>query len=227
MPIDGRELSWACPSEFGKGRFSKIHIRNGLDIWITDCCFEKEMVFSCLDHPDALIFSFYLSGHSISRLGPSKTDLTPTPGQQGIFFFPQPVGISRVQTRTQFRHIAIMVRPEQLGAYVEDDFDLLPLTLRKIVHGRSNDSFCQIRPITAPMISALEQILHCPYRGMTRRLYLESRAMALIAFQLDALTPDTGRESTGGILHPTDRRRMEQVRQMLIQDLENPLTSRP
>jgi AraC-like DNA-binding protein len=219
---DGREFCWACPEAFGKGRFLKIQVRSGLDIWITDCFFEKEMVFSCLDHSDVLVFSFYLSGHASSCLGYSKYRLAPSPGQQGIFYFPQPVGYSRVAAQTVFRHIAIMVRPDQLTSYLEDDLDLLPLSLQQIIQGRSDDPFCQIRDLTPPMISALQQIIYCPYHGMTRRLYLESRVMALLAFQLEALSADAGCGKATGILHPADRRRMEQVRQLLVSDLENP-----
>jgi transcriptional regulator GlxA family with amidase domain len=46
--------------------------------------------------------------------------------------------------------------------------------------------------------------------------------MALIAFQLEGLSPDAGRKKTPGILHPSDRRCIEEVRQLLVHDLENP-----
>lgn len=219
---DGREYCWTCPAEFGRGRFCKIRVRSGIDIWITDCRFDKEMVFSCLDHSAVLIFSFYLSGHAQSRLGRCKTRLAPTPGQQGIFYFPQPVGVSRVETQTTFRHVAIMIRPCQLISYLEDDLGVLPPGLRRIVQGHCDNPFCRVGEITPPMISALQQILNCPYSGMTRRLYLESRVMALIAFQLETLSHDACRKSVSGILHPADRRCIEKVRQVLVSDLENP-----
>ncbi len=229
--LEGRNICWICPAELGKGRLYKIHVRSGVDIWITNCCLQTGMVFSCVDHSAVVIFSFYLTGSARTHLGSYNTNLAPAQGQQGIFYFPQPVGSSRIEAHIDFQHVSIMVRPNHLAGYLKDDLNLLPQRLRQIVEGRSETPFCRIGEITPPMLSALQQILHCPYHGMTRRLYLESRIMALIAFQLEGLSPDINQGKDAGILHPTDRRRIEQARQMLVSDLENPpdlkaLTSR-
>ena len=42
-------------------------------------------------------------------------------------------------------------------------------------------------PMTPAMRSHIEQILSCPYRGKTRRTYLEDRALQLVDLRLDAI----------------------------------------
>ena len=44
--------------------------------------------------------------------------------------------------------------------------------------------FTHVRDITPAMRLALQQLIDCPYGGMTRKLFFESRALELIAHQL-------------------------------------------
>ncbi|VEP17253.1 Regulatory protein PchR (fragment) [Hyella patelloides LEGE 07179] len=71
------------------------------------------------------------------------------------------------------------------------------------------------------MHQVVQQILNCPYQGLTRRLYLESKAIELIALRLD---PSFDKKFPDGILklRSDDVDRLQHAKDILLKDLENP-----
>ncbi|MBD2078966.1 AraC family transcriptional regulator [Leptolyngbya sp. FACHB-17] len=108
-----------------------------------------------------------------------------------------------------------------LHRLVEDDFGLLPADLVKVLHQPSDQEFCQIGETKSVMRSILRQILECPYQGVTRRVYLEAKAIELIALRLATL---------GEALQPTPTLQLKSdeidriywARDILIEHLSNP-----
>jgi AraC-like DNA-binding protein len=71
------------------------------------------------------------------------------------------------------------------------------------------------------MRAPLEQIASCPYSGPVRRLYLESRALELIALHLDQLSPETPSRDVPGPLRADEKERTDFAKDLLVRDLEN------
>lgn len=70
-------------------------------------------------------------------------------------------------------------------------------------------------------MTALHQILKCPYQGVTQRLYLESKTLEVIALnlqQLKVIYQSTRKQ----ILSPDEIDRIYQARDILIQQMYNP-----
>ena len=75
--------------------------------------------------------------------------------------------------------------------------------------------------ISPAMIQVLQQILYCPYQGITQQLYLESKALELLALQFTCLEADV---STLKQL-PLKSRNLERVqyaREILVRNLNKP-----
>jgi AraC family transcriptional regulator, transcriptional activator of the genes for pyochelin and ferripyochelin receptors len=63
--------------------------------------------------------------------------------------------------------------------------------LRRLLEGDRFQRFHQpLGQTTAAMNQALQQILHAPYQGMTQQLYLESKAVELLALQFSQWTEE-------------------------------------
>jgi AraC-like DNA-binding protein len=76
------------------------------------------------------------------------------------------------------------MEPELFCSLMKEDFDRIPPSLRKFAD-RTGVKPCRIADIITPsMQTALHQILNCPYRGLTRQLFLEGKATELIAYKL-------------------------------------------
>lgn len=74
-----------------------------------------------------------------------------------------------------------------LQRLVEEDFGLLPIDLVQVVQEPSDREFWQMGKTTPEMQTTLRQILDCPYQGVTRKMYLEAKAIELIAMRLATL----------------------------------------
>ena len=75
--------------------------------------------------------------------------------------------------------------------------------------------------LTLAMNQVLRQILHCPYQGMTQQLYLECKALELLALQFACLEAETAKPRRSR-LKAKDLERVEYARELLQQQLDNP-----
>lgn len=71
-------------------------------------------------------------------------------------------------------------------------------------------------PITPPMEVILGEILSCPYRGTTRRRYLEHKALELVLLRLQAIAHPS--------MHKTDLNTIYQAASILRREIVNPPT---
>ncbi|MGD9211075.1 MAG: AraC family transcriptional regulator [Desulfobacteraceae bacterium] len=217
------ECCWNGSGNIGAFKFVKSQIRPGFDVWTSDYLFHKAIRFSLEDHPAAFSFSFCLFGKSIVRYGRQKQIIEITSGKQGVFYCPDPNGSCCLDLDMPLRQVEIVISPERLQSYFESDMRSIHPALRNILEKRQDERFCHIQVITPAMQIALQQLLNCPFVGMTRKLFFESRALELIAHQLHQISGDRCRPVTDGHrLHPNDRKRIESARDFLISNLENP-----
>ena len=217
------ECSWNGSGDIGSLRFTKTEIRSGFDIWISDCLLHQNIRFSLEDHPAAFSFSFCLSGKSSTRYGIPRRTIEISSGKQGVFYCPDPNGTSCMGADQPLHQVGIVISSERLRSYFETDLHAIHPVLRDILEQKRDDLFCHIQTITPAMGAALRQLLSCPFGGMTRKLFFESRALELIAHQLHQMSDARPLPSTSGQrLHPGDRKRIELARDILVSNLENP-----
>ena len=72
------------------------------------------------------------------------------------------------------------------------------------------------------MMAVIQQILHCPYQGMIKRAYLESKAIELIALVLDHEVTIQQGESKQSALKPEQLERVHYAKEILLRDMGNP-----
>jgi AraC-like DNA-binding protein len=222
-PMPGSfESSWHFSGSIGDGNVRKLKMHPGFDLWIADCHFAQNVIVSSDDIFPSLSFNFYLSGHSVSTMGTPDNTFELKGGQQGVCYFSANGETNRVGSKDPLRFICMNFDPDRLMAYFEDDRQRLPAVLRKIGTQKCGKRFWYIKNITPTMRIALHQIVNCPYRGMARKLYLESRALELIAYQLDQFSTPEPSDPPADILHPHDRERTALAQSLLIHDVENP-----
>lgn len=109
----------------------------------------------------------------------------------------------------------------QLIDFITSDRQQLPTQLKQLIEGVTHETYEEIGTIATTMQLPLEQILHCPYHGLTRQIYLESKCLELIALQLEQLaTPQKCDRSQ--VLKGNDIDRIHQAREILICKCDRP-----
>ena len=121
----------------------------------------------------------------------------------------------------QFQHLSIAVDFKQICTFDSAGESLSPL-IGSLLRGKSTNRFHQSLSSTAAISIVLRQILENPYSGATQRMYLEAKALELLAMQFHQLTeqPDTAIMSP--MVRPADRERLHQARDVLRREFEQP-----
>jgi AraC family transcriptional activator of pyochelin receptor len=139
-----------------------------------------------------------------------------------VLFYPEIEGKMVLPVKCRQFHLSIYITPGLLSTYLGGCPDRFPEDLRVISEGCVDTGFSHAGPLSHLMHQAIGQILDCPYSGPMRSLYLESKAMELVAHKLaqTASAPDEPDRAVKLDLQEADR--IRHARDILCRDLENP-----
>ncbi|MGD1939044.1 MAG: helix-turn-helix domain-containing protein [Cyanophyceae cyanobacterium] len=124
--------------------------------------------------------------------------------------------------------VEVVVDQQTLAAYLDDEHIATLVKLRDRLSDDSERPFFHVGAITPEMQMVLHQYLHCPYDGVMETLYLESKAVELIALKLAQIKQMDQDNDTRNIRNGTrhlsvqDQERIYQVRDILLSDMVNP-----
>jgi AraC family transcriptional regulator, transcriptional activator of the genes for pyochelin and ferripyochelin receptors len=94
--------------------------------------------------------------------------------------------ITYIEMTAAGQHIKVLkiwLHRDIFRSFGATDSGILPPELRSLLETDSAPRFHRsVGKITAPMQIALQQILNCPYQGLTKRMYLEAKAIELLSF---------------------------------------------
>jgi AraC-like DNA-binding protein len=215
-----REISLKIPEALGMGSVREINLHSGIRLGILD--YEsREPVMQFEGNAPVFGFAFCLSGIIKSKVSCLKDSFVIKNGKSGFFHFPEVSGFKE-EVKGHILRVLVQMEPELFRSLMEDDFGHIPPVLRKFADGAEVKP-CRVADIITPsMQTALHQILSCPYHGLTRQLFLEGKAMELIAYKLEQFESDPAKTKIHPVLKSDDVERIHYARDLLIRDIENP-----
>jgi AraC-like DNA-binding protein len=219
---DDMETRVNLPSVLGEGCGRLIQLRHGLTVYIRNAKLRQSIA---VEHQHDATFpitaKFYLSGASrvkTPRVAEIAPDYEEASGHHYLYHLPSLTEVEEWRADVPIQVVMIYAHADYfqtLGAT-----DALPNPLQTLMQGsgRFHQSLGKMPPA---MVQVLQQVIHCPYQGSTRQLYLESKALELLALQfacLEAKLP-TLRKT---LLQADDLERLHHARDLLIQHAHNP-----
>ena len=215
------ETCWILPDTIGKGSFHRIEIRPGFEIWISDCRFKQEVFFPPHKLPSQVQSSFILSGDYHLRIDGYPALFEQTGERQGIICSNGSASTCTVQAGTSLRHVGTSISPELFFSYFKDG---MSPELRAVFERKAKTLYQYAGPITPEMRSVIQRILTYSGRGIARKLFFESRALGLLAYQLEQMSERESRADSNERLHPVDKRQTEQAKDFLVRNMETPVS---
>lgn len=210
----------------GRSRCYDINLRNGLSIEYNEMEFMDDLVIlkNKFNKPEFGL-SFFLSGKvRIERHGlTGKSDES-----VGKYYSNCNCDVKETEWWTKgekFSRIYIEIEPQKFfNSFSQEDLSQIPPFLRQSLVEKKIQPYYDQGNITREMQKLLRQILNCPYQGFMKQIYLESKAVELIAlhcqqFQQNQL--QDCRLQTGNL---SDIDRIYQAREILLKNLETPPT---
>lgn len=210
---------------FYQGTFQSTQLRPELRLEVFDgLCQEAHSCQVSHNHQEPLTAKFYLKGHHrvttfhAPEILPEYEEIAK---QNYLFYLPN-LEEAEYYPAGPFGMVRICLDIHELqkaGAGLET----LPSPLRQILAGSDKIRFHQpLGSLTPNMQLAIAQILNCPYQGLTRRFFLEAKAMELLALQLEQWTQTVKSKACPQDLPSGEIERLQQARQILLQDLNHP-----
>ncbi|HIK06862.1 MAG TPA: helix-turn-helix transcriptional regulator [Trichormus sp. M33_DOE_039] len=207
-------INW-CPKQLGRGYERWIELRD-ISLLIIDTEFYDDLILNGTSEEDfigCLEFGFHLLGYW------NETDS----GQNfllgsGIYKDRQWEVLGQQRLLKVDIHLE---SPELLNSFISSDIKKSPKTLQRVIEP-SEQPYRQISQTTPEMRVALEQIINCPFTGLTKKIYLESKCLELIALKVEQLINIEKNYTKAIVLQRDDIARIHYAKEILTQNLDNP-----
>ncbi len=211
---DGRaKRVWHLPPVLGTGSFTTQYLEGGLELTISSIRLDSELNVRLMDEKDRCNLVFSLKGRSMNKNSFFKESFELACGTNCLYRSPDPELIRQAPRGEDLRAVVISVPRSRLAGRSHEfctDMEGLPA----LTCGET----CLIRHCNTPSMNlVLGQILDCRFTGNTKRFFLESKALELIALKLDLMDPLPASK-----LSQEQMQGVAQARDFLLKEIQNP-----
>lgn len=211
---ESAETVYQCPKQLGTGYEREIQLR-GIDLLIINETYHDDLKLMIPPQEDdgCIEFGFNLAGYWGNR----------PHGRNFLEWAQSDSRIIEAVGNDPIVKVDIHVESiEVLRSFVPKDLNQLPIEFQQLIEGQRSHPYSDLGIITSTMQTALDQIINCPFEGMTKQIYLEAKCLELIALKLDQLAQNQPTSTEAITLKPDDIERIHYAREILMQHLENP-----
>ncbi|MBV6622435.1 MAG: helix-turn-helix transcriptional regulator [Rivularia sp. (in: Bacteria)] len=216
--LNKHERIWSFSNNLGKGYQKQIFLRSGISIYIHQLEFVDNIVETISAQKFLPEFAFHLKGKR--QLVDGKYH------QAGDNFFaigPCLSGTQQWSANSSILKVDIHIEPNHLGSYLNDYNQKTPSQLNQLLEGKDEKFYFDPGKTTPQMQLCLHQILNCPYQGATQKIYLEGKALELIAMRFqEVLSKDNSQHDSSQLMIANDIERIHQAKEILRCNFENP-----
>jgi AraC family transcriptional activator of pyochelin receptor len=221
---DGVEAVESCPPWLGRGERRTLHLGGALDLEIRNECYPSD--WSVQNHHEdrfGLTAKFYLSGCSAVQTRGIADEYVEQAGQHYLYCLPDTEEIEGYSSDEQLHFVMLWLEPSRLRSLGMEHLTSLAPELQQFLEQDTRPFFHQSLGRTTPeMQQVLQRLLHCPYRGFVRHLYLESQALMLLSLQLAQWLEPEPITPKKVLLCSDDVERIHHARAILAQNLVHP-----
>uniref|UniRef100_B8HXA5 Transcriptional regulator, AraC family n=1 Tax=Cyanothece sp. (strain PCC 7425 / ATCC 29141) TaxID=395961 RepID=B8HXA5_CYAP4 len=215
--LDSFELTRPYPGLLGDGSICQIDLREGLELTILDYHPHDHVILHCPERDHPLEYSFFLSG------GIRSQSQKVGAGQYLLYGS----GIAPAETpewlgSERILEVNVHIDPALFVTLWNRSSTLLQPELQHLVQPGVQPYYSRAGTTTIAMQAAIQQILQCPFQGMTKRIYLESKVWELMTLLIDQELKQGDKSSTIPLLKHEDIDRIHYAREILLKQFDNP-----
>ncbi|MGB6298770.1 MAG: AraC family transcriptional regulator [Rivularia sp. (in: cyanobacteria)] len=216
--IDSKDIICQYPQELGKGYYREIQLREGLELAIENNQLHDDLIVECPERQHPLEFFFQISGSS------SDNSLWNNAGE--YFFYGSgiaPQEQSETSSKQKNLGINVHMKPEFFCSFFGEDTSDIRKQLNYLFKNDNEDYYyCSKGKTTAQMQVALQQILECPYEKITKRIFLESKVLELMALLIEQMHQPKSPKTGSYKFNSEDLERLHYAKEILQHSFENP-----
>jgi AraC-like DNA-binding protein len=218
-------VQYNLPKQLGEGGDRTLKLHDGLTLYIRKGKL-RQSIREVRQHESRfpLVAKFYLSGSSrVQTLDTTDIDrdYEETRGCHYLYHLPNHTEVERWPADEPIHVVMVLADPDYFSKFVAGKTGL-STSLQKLLEGDRTQRFHQPLGQMTPLIrQLLQQVLHCPYTGLMQQLYLEGKALELLASQF-ALWTDERLPTASLSLCAQDIEQLHQAKDILLQRAKHP-----
>jgi AraC-like DNA-binding protein len=208
------DVTWEYPSQLGQGSVQELSLRDGLVLAIANYQQHDDIIVHACDREHWLEYTFNISTSSQNLLNLTSYHL------YGSGIAPKQHDKQTAKQRSQW--VSVHIEPKVFQSFTGNSSGQVPPALQHLVGNLNQEYYVRSGQATPAMQIALQQILQCPYQGLTRRMFLESKVLELMSLLLEhEIEAQIGKQPVFR-LKPDDVERLHYAKEILHQSLDNP-----
>ncbi len=222
--IDDGKVSFLVPQRTARGAIELTQLGKGVGYgsWICDNA-RDETNLGITMPPEHFAFPFHVLAQPII-VGiegmPQPITLART---DSYVLGPSVVGTQTIRPGVPIHQMCLFVNGTTIDSCFADRQQALPAALKRALTHPADEPFFVHGSVTSSMSLALHQVLSCSICGGLARLYLEAKALEIVALRLDQLG-DTQPARRSLKLMRSDLDGLEEARHVLLTRYESPPT---
>ncbi|MEL6398364.1 MAG: AraC family transcriptional regulator [Cyanobacteria bacterium J06626_4] len=222
---DGFDWMFHCQDRYSTDNVWVLRLQSGLSLrWSDDKPYRDVGIKG--EHPDEmpLIAKFCLSGYQGVRCSgiPGVPEEYCEAAGQSYFLALPDIQETEIYLADQHRQFLRLHIEPHFFQTIGMDLGFLPDLLRQTLTGEQRRFHQSLGNMTPAMHKVLQQILHCPYSHGIKRLFLESKALELLALQIDQWVELEQGECPPQALKAADVERVYEAVNILRRELVDP-----
>ncbi|MGG6264062.1 helix-turn-helix transcriptional regulator [Leptolyngbya sp. AN03gr2] len=214
---DYSETVFRYPAVLAEGQGIDIEFRQGFLLQISNYQFHRPVSLDLSECEHPLEFGFQLAGSGQTQyksFHPGETIICGCGMAPSLLCEPA--------SGEQQQEVVVHIEPEVFKAFVGIHSDEIPSSIQHLFRRYDQKYFTRAGIITSQMQTALQQILQCPFEGLIKRMYLESKVLELMALQLQqGVEAESFPKPING-LEREIRDRVQQAKEILEKQLDHP-----
>lgn len=214
---DTFDVTWNYPELLGRGSVRKICLRDRLVLEIADYQPHQDLIIEVPDREHPLEYEFIV----VQEYPNQQANLN----SEDYFFSGSGLADgSNAEYLAGWRILDINFHLESalFCAWMGDRWERASTQVKQLIKPFNQTRYTYDSPPTVAMQAVLQQILNCPYTGITQQLYLESKVWELVALHLEQMLSSSPDTASGRALKSDDVERLHHAREILVQRLNDP-----
>lgn len=213
----GRESTCKVSKDYGQGYFRRIYLREGLEIRLTDLLLTKKLRLNYKKNRFPMEVCYYLSGYITQHEKSFSENIFCNQGQMQISLQENREGWLDYPVGVKCEIISVCATSSFLKSFsVKDVF--------KNINCEKNHDLSHPQKINPALIIPFNQIKKCSFLGLSRLMYLESRALEILSLtsEMEILTNKCNNKYLK--IRESDKQRIREVKELMAENMINPLT---
>ncbi|MGD1917580.1 MAG: helix-turn-helix transcriptional regulator [Pleurocapsa sp.] len=218
--VDRFERSINIHPKIGEGRISHFQFSSGLELQIQELSTNKSVVLEAQINYANLGIFWIVSGSSHYNL--EDHDFFLEPQQHVISYASNMRGCLQLTSEQKVVFVGLSLETYFRRSNLITHKKLLPERLKKLLKNHSHEIFWQSDRTTSEMNVVLQQIINCPYQGITKQIYLESKSLELLALELGDLERNGNKNTSQYQPQKDEIERLYHAREIIKKNLDSP-----